>query len=312
MFERQEIWYRRFILKQPPPWTANKILAENKFTNVYRELDRASQWLIKNVLIPSPTTFEDLIFKIICYRFYNLPNAFECEDQYRIALPGYHDFKAKVLWQQTVDYREHVGDPWSNAYFKNPRLAKPAGWNRRGIFRDETYCEYIIPAVHKLIPVICQAIRQTKPTFESCEQLIVVLTQIPGVAKFMAHEFFQDFCYINIYSKQFKVNLNRDCWTHCGPGCATGIRLIFPSLEPKEQIQGLYWLRDLSKNQLEKIGDFKYLHWNKAEEEYYVDNNWNIHLSEIEMWCCELQKYWKVKIGMGKQRSKFKPRTIVN
>ena len=43
MFERQEVWYNRFIKKQPRPWTDDEFFANNKFTNVFRELDRNSQ-----------------------------------------------------------------------------------------------------------------------------------------------------------------------------------------------------------------------------------------------------------------------------
>lgn len=34
-----------------------------------------------------------------------------------------------------------------------------------------------------------------------------------------------------------------------------------------------------------------------------------ITLHQVEMWLCEYQKYWKMRIGEGKQRSTFEPRT---
>ena len=34
--ERQAIFYKRNILKQHSPWTKNRILQEDKFTNAYR------------------------------------------------------------------------------------------------------------------------------------------------------------------------------------------------------------------------------------------------------------------------------------
>ncbi|MFB6182426.1 MAG: nucleotide kinase domain-containing protein, partial [Candidatus Nanohaloarchaea archaeon] len=37
--KRQQIWYRRTILQNNPPWTKDKILQNHRFTNVYRELD---------------------------------------------------------------------------------------------------------------------------------------------------------------------------------------------------------------------------------------------------------------------------------
>jgi hypothetical protein len=46
--ERQEIFIRR-IAGSPPPWTADPILREFKFTNAYRASDRLSQYLAQPI-----------------------------------------------------------------------------------------------------------------------------------------------------------------------------------------------------------------------------------------------------------------------
>ena len=51
MYERQMIWKRRFIDKTQAPWTGDPIFQENKFPNLYRELDRSSWWLISNIIM---------------------------------------------------------------------------------------------------------------------------------------------------------------------------------------------------------------------------------------------------------------------
>ena len=51
MYERQMIWKRRFIDKIQAPWTDDPIFQENKFPNLYRELDRSSWWLISNIIM---------------------------------------------------------------------------------------------------------------------------------------------------------------------------------------------------------------------------------------------------------------------
>ena len=65
MLERQLIWKRRFIEKKERPWTNNKIFQESKFTNVYRELDRNSQWQIKNIILDDTLDLRNLIWKMI-------------------------------------------------------------------------------------------------------------------------------------------------------------------------------------------------------------------------------------------------------
>ena len=73
MHERQLIWKRRFIDKKERPWTENKIFQESKFTNVYRELDRNSQWQIKNILLDDKLNLKNLIWKLMVFRFFNNP-----------------------------------------------------------------------------------------------------------------------------------------------------------------------------------------------------------------------------------------------
>ena len=39
IFNRQEIWHKRTVLRQEAPWSADEIFQTYKFCNVYRELD---------------------------------------------------------------------------------------------------------------------------------------------------------------------------------------------------------------------------------------------------------------------------------
>src|SRR5947199_59339 len=65
--ERQSIWRRRYIEKRPPPWTQDQILRTARFTNVYRELDPGTDYLIRNILETSHGD-EDKIFNVMVYR----------------------------------------------------------------------------------------------------------------------------------------------------------------------------------------------------------------------------------------------------
>ena len=65
MRERMLIWQRRFLEKRPAPWTENTILRDYKFTNVYRELDRNSQWQIHNILRDDTLDEINLVWKLM-------------------------------------------------------------------------------------------------------------------------------------------------------------------------------------------------------------------------------------------------------
>lgn len=307
MFERQEIWYRRHMLKLPAPWTEDSILRDYKFTNVYRELDRTSQGLIKLVLLDHKLDLPNLIFKTMVYRLFNTVDTFTGPNA--VELPDYSSFNSRTLWKQTVNFRQQVGNPWSTAYMKHPRTRKPEGWNKPGLFRDDIYCNHIIKDVYKKIPLICDCINKKRKADFICR----IIETIPGVARFLSHEFFLDFTYINTYWVEPIFTPTRNDYTNVGPGCATGLRLLFPSLKKREQEEGIYWLRDLAQEQLKVWGDFKWLHWDRQSKSYFIDTHKpNLDLHLMEMWTCEFQKYKKMQWGLGKQRTRFTPHQSVN
>ncbi len=302
MYERQEIWYRRFILKQPKPWTQDTYLQMYKFTNVYRELDRASQWLIKNVLLDHSLTIEDLIFRILIFRFYNQPNTFE-HPVYFVNLPHYKFFNTDQIWRETVTYRQKVDNPFHISYLMNLAFAKkPIDWKGEGLFKDEAYCTIAFAKVHQHIPEIVQTIQTAKQP----EEIIKCLEKLHAVSGFQSYEFYLDFCYVAKYWRYAIMKFDENDYVNVGPGCSLGIRLIFPSLLPNEQKSGIQTLKDLSEQYLKQFGDFKYVHWNRSKQKYEVSDKWNLTLhSGAEFWACEYSKYFKMMIKAGKQRSKF-------
>ncbi len=70
--ERQEIFFAR-ACGQSPPWTDDEILAEFKFTNVYRAADRVSQFLIRRVIYREdlPATNEEVFYRTMLFKLFN-------------------------------------------------------------------------------------------------------------------------------------------------------------------------------------------------------------------------------------------------
>lgn len=337
MHERMLIWKRRFIDKKERPWTENEILRDYKFTNVYRELDRNSQWQIKNILLDDELSLKNLIWKMMVFRFFNNPETFTFNPQkgytgIQLDLFGEHyksglkqaekfsDLIPATRWRNGIpDYDEYDEDefsrfiagirstgqnPYTTAYLINSQ-ATP------GQPRDYCYTRAVIPALHKSIPEIIKTVISAKKP----EDIINYLINLPAVALFIAHEFYQDFTYIPRYTDRKFMKFDQNDFTNVGPGASIGIRLIYPSLSTVyEQKRAIYWLRDEAEKELSEVARSKgepmyYLEWDKEKREYYLTQECNITLHQIEMWLCEFQKYWKMTIKTGKQRSKFQPRT---
>lgn len=349
MYERQLIWKRRFIDKKERPWTSNKIFQESKFTNVYRELDRNSQWQIKNILLDDKLSLKNLIWKMMVFRFFNNPETFTFEPKgksvqpslfgaqtksglkqaqstselisakkWRNGIPDYDEYDEEEFSRFIAGVRSSGQNPYTTAYLINSQ-ATP------GMPRDYCYTRVVIPTLHKNMNKLIATVMSAKKP----EDIISYLKTLPAVADFIAHEFYQDFTYIPRYTGRRFMMFDQNDFTNVGPGASIGIRLIYPNLKTvREQKRAIYDLRNIADDWLHKIGvekgeSFPYIGWDIEKGEYYtftrdevltgempMHNQYDgITLHQIEMWLCEFQKYWKMIIGEGKQRSKFSPRS---
>ena len=126
MYERQLIWKRRFIDKKERPWTNNKIFQESKFTNVYRELDRTSQWQIKHILLDDKLSLKNLIWKMMVFRFFNNPETFVKGMQemgWRNGIPDWKDYDEDDFASFIEEVRKSGQNPYTNAYLINSMSA---------------------------------------------------------------------------------------------------------------------------------------------------------------------------------------------
>lgn len=349
MYERQLIWKRRFIEKKSRPWTNNKILQTYKFTNVYRELDRNSQWLIKNIILDDGLTMKNKVWKMMVFRFFNNPETFMFDPKgksiqpnlfgsemksgleqaqttkdlisakkWRNGIPDFDEYDEDEFTKFIAGVRSSGQNPFTTAYLINS-MAAP------GQSRDYCYTRLVIPTLHKNMDELIKVVNSA----ENPQDIIKYLKTFPSVSDFIAHEFYQDFTYIPRYTGDKFMKFDQNDYTNVGPGASLGIRLIYPKLDGiKEQKKAIYWLRDVSLRwfkELEKsMGEpFPFIGWDIKKGEYYTftdddvtsgdmplyDQYSGLTLHQIEMWLCEFQKYWKMLISEGKQRSKFNPRT---
>jgi hypothetical protein len=67
---RQDLFMRR-VAGDPPPWTADPVIAAHRFTNAYRATDRVSQYLIRHVLYDGSQDRDELFFRALLFKFFN-------------------------------------------------------------------------------------------------------------------------------------------------------------------------------------------------------------------------------------------------
>lgn len=305
MLERQLIWKRRFIDKSERPWTKDEIFLNNKFPNVYRELDRSSQYLINKVIRANSSSLINMVWKAIVYRLFNSPETFELASLiWEGGIPNYEDYnEQKDKFTEFIDLLSKAGArPFTNAYFVSSSFAV-------GETRGNAYTTKVLPQIHSKIHNIMDMCLLA----ESPSEITSMLCSFYGIQKFIAHELFQDMIYISRFTEHQLFQFGANDFTNVGPGSALGIRLLFPSLQTRiEQRKGIYDLLAMAKEKIaiaeQKAGEkFPYAVWNESESKYEVSYEFNLTLNQIEGWLCEFSKYWKMVIGKGKQRQKFNP-----
>lgn len=292
MFDRHKIWQNRFILnKDREQWTTDQLFKVYKFTNVYRQLDRSSQFLI-NKYIKSDDSLANIIFKCLVYKFFNRPDAF-IQD---LTIPSIEDYKkdSKEFFDKIKNYNK----PLFHTAYSLYRNAKHEGYTCNLDGFEKTVFPYILDNIYTIEKLVKEA---------DIPNLIKFFTSIYMVGGFLAHELFQDMTYIPKYNPNFKdLKINGMMYTNLGPGSSIGLNYIFPDKnEYKNDFKyGYELLLNAAQKELAKHGDFYYIKWQNNE---YVNNKTcNFTYSQIQHWLCEFYKYLTYLQTPEKKHKKFK------
>ena len=287
IFARHLIWYKRFQLGQPAPWTDDPIMLEYKFTNVYRELDRGTIYLLDNIIGEGSEV--EQIFNIIFYRMFNRIETYEAVGRQRIVnsvkTPG------KLIWANrketwaTLQERYEADQPlWTDAHMVCAYEHFP-GDNKFERF------QYIFKQVMAALPGLYDTVKKAK----SLGTIHKALCAIPGIGPFNAYEIEVDISYADWN------NHSEDEWVNPGPGCQRGLKFIFPGIKPNECTQIIHVLRQVQDEEFKRLNlPFMDIAYKKRD----------LTLRNIEHCCCEAFKYFKALHGLGRPRNKFKPKAV--
>ena len=286
MYERHMIWHRRFVKRLPPPWTKDPLLRDYKFTNVYRELDYGTLWYLSHVY-PAPEVQRrprlELVWRTLIYRLVNRVQTFE-----KIPIISYQDWpRLHRLWLDSLRKLHKTESVFTGAH-----LTLPVGAGNSGSSKVDKL-GLVLKGAYKQFETLCLDLERAK----DLQAAFHILRRIECVGPFISYEICCDLMYVKFLP--FKEN----DWVNPGPGCKTGIRLIFPTTKTDEGCRGrIQELQRSQESRFRRLGlSFPYLHRGEL-----------LTLRSIEHSLCEYAKYWKAKHGVGKARILFKPRDWPN
>ncbi|TFK54287.1 hypothetical protein OE88DRAFT_1177880 [Heliocybe sulcata] len=264
MAERDAI-RRRKAAGEAAPWTNDPILAEYKFTNVFRVFDRTSQYVLRNVINRGSQDLYETCFRVMLFRSFNRISTWELLDSELDLTWANFNYNAyrRVLQEGDVD-----GAIYGHAYI----LIAPNAYGGRKSYENhlgllQHMLEDGLP--EKLVNAACMKEAES------------IVSSYKGMGPFLSFQLLLD---LNM-TPHFQFS--EDEWAICGPGAAEGLQKIFGCGVKGIELEVMKYLRDTQYKHWERLGitDLPRLH----------DGRLGIALVDLEHSLCECEKYARVK-----------------
>lgn len=297
---RYVVHIRKDVKKLPPPWTTDKVLQQFRFTNIRREHDRETKWLMEHITSNPELRYEEKLLNIVLFRLFNKHETMELIGApFKFySVPKTSTTGWNPEWYRRIFEAALRQDPdrvfFTGAFISGgmkhalkryvPAKYSNSSMNMRVLWFIKTLIDSDFPSKIK------QCANQQR-VFEH-------ISSYKGIGEFLAYQMFVDMTYI----EEFPFSENE--FTVAGPGCKMGLDYLFEDKDSMTYEECLFWLRDnLDRLFVEMLGkdwDAKKVFWDLPEE----DRCFNV--MSLENCFCELSKYIRAKDGTGRPRKLYR------
>lgn len=239
--DRYNVHIKKDIECAPKPWTTNPVFLDVKFTNVRREHDRNTKWLIDKVCLHPRMSLDMKVLNCILFRMYN-----KWETCSAIGMPS------------TTNWYKHLPDGVESKTInllddlerKNPDYTFfTSAFNTGGLksainrfLKREYSLEEDIPINHRPIKMLTHmynnGLQNDIIHAKSPDDVCQLLMTYQGIGEFLSYQMFVDFTYIPEY------RFSENHFTIAGPGCKLGLDHIFDDKDGMSYEECLFWMRD--------------------------------------------------------------------
>lgn len=274
--ERMNIFWNR-CNGLPAPYSKDKIFQNHKFTNVYRALDRSSQYLLKEVIYNGKQyTKEEMFWRILVYKHFNLPSTWD------LLIDRFGDIDNSISLDDISDFLVVKSDEgatlYSNAYMMTTAfLLGDKGkycFLKKNKWKKFQYYFYLFKE-----ELINQGAIYNILDSNSMTELFENIKSVTSFGDFTAYQLAQD---LN-YTEFFNFDDNEFC--AAGPGTQRGIERCFDIVGKTDYQEIVKWVEDNFPELCEYYNiDFKPL------------PNWMPKVPDLSNCFCESDKYLR---GIG-------------
>jgi hypothetical protein len=261
-YYRDRIFFDR--LKNPRQQSENKILAEYKFTNIYRILDRTTQYLVKKIVNNDKNyTDLDLLFRILLFKIFNRIETWESIESI-LGDINWSNFSIDI-YVQAFEKISTQRSLYSAAYIMPTKIG------------DYNYKKKYKNHLHLLKDIMNDSLLENIKRCNSLKDVYETLLDIPSFGKFLAYQFTIDINYSRL------IDFDENEFVVAGPGAVRGIEKAFENHKKFDAADIIRWLTENQKEEMNRLG---YKEFGLKSRE--------LKLIDIQNILCEFDKYTRV------------------
>jgi alpha-glutamyl/putrescinyl thymine pyrophosphorylase clade 1 len=207
---RRQAAFERRLAGEPPPWTADPIIQQYKFCNVFRAADRVSQYLISRVAYgDAADTDEDRAFRIVAFRTFSNTRTWDAIEAALGEPPGLRHLASGAFERALSETKARYGGLYTGAFILCAN--KAYGF-------DEKHLNHVALFQHMFIR---DQLGLKLQATGSLAQVVALLQAYPLMGPFMAYQIAIDLNYSAL------VNFSENDFVQAGPGALRGLRKAF-------------------------------------------------------------------------------------
>lgn len=234
--ERMNIFWKRYNNIEPP-YTNDEVLQNYKFTNVYRCLDRVSQYFIKEIINKSEGySDKDLFWRILLFKHFNKIETWGyLEKRFgEITL----DIPMESMVGELGKLNEVGGAVYSSAFLQTaPFMGSEGFLSQYGLQKGCRKFRAYLTIFYKYF--IEQGNIDNILAVESLEELFGSLKKVPGFAAFLSMQYTTDLNWSRLF------NFNENSFISASVGSIRGIERVFDfEGKVKDYSAVIYWVHE--------------------------------------------------------------------
>lgn len=231
--ERQRIFERR-VAGLPGPWTDNPILARYKFCNTFRASDRASQFLIREVVYGrSAVTPEDVFLRVVLFRLFSRPDTWT-ELEAACGPVTTRSLRRGSITAALDQLQASGRTLYTGAFILCANRA--FGHDRK----HRNHLALVELMIRERVPTGVGRARSLKDVYE-------LLLSYPLLGPFMAYQLAIDLNYTEL------IDFSEDDFTVAGPGARRGIAKCFSDTANWSDAQIIRWMADNQHTECDRL-----------------------------------------------------------